>query len=253
MGPHLQRIIFASGDLAIDKTDMGGHIKLFFKQAGQQDLPLPQRKAGKISWPEGAQKPIARTYSIADYSAAEQTLSVDFVIHEPAGPASHFAQNAQPGDVIGMAGPGPKKLIDPKANSFLFIADFSALPAMAAVINKQLDTLGAEQTMRMLLVTPDANTAAHTLAKYFNGSLDFITLVDQGQDIEQVLITEADKQLTSLDNASICLAGEHTMVVGLRQHLRQHIVPTTYLYAVPYWRKHLDEEGYHAQRHAVMD
>lgn len=250
MGPNLQRVIFHCGDLAITTDDTGGHIKLFFKQPGQEDLPLPERKAGKISWPEGAQKPIARTYSIADYSATEQTLSVDFVIHEPAGPASKFAQSAQPGDIIGMAGPGPKKLIDSKANRFLFIADLSALPAMAVVINKQLT---AEQELRLVFVTPDSRTATETLQAYFSESLDFIMVIEQNQGLAKMLIEESKKYLNHDDSTSISLAGEHNIVVEVRHHLRQYSMPATYLYAVPYWRKHLDEEGYHAQRHAVMD
>ena len=70
-------------------------------------------------------------------------LEVDFVLHGD-GPASSWAAQAQPGQALIMAGPGPNYLIDPGADWFLLAGDDAALPAIETI----LDALPVEARAR---------------------------------------------------------------------------------------------------------
>ena len=53
---------------------------------------------------------------------------------------------------------------------------------------------------------------------------------------------------------SALVAGENSLVLTVRDYLRTTFkLPKALLYAVPYWRNGQDEEGYHQQRHTIMD
>lgn len=88
----------------------------------------------------GGDKLYQRGYTIAESDPAKGTLSIDFVVHEPAGPASSWAKDSTPGDQITAmryGGDQPFKLLDPAPEGYLFLGDLAALPAIrsaAAII-----------------------------------------------------------------------------------------------------------------------
>lgn len=82
--------------------------------------------------PDGGSKQFQRGYTFADTDPANGTLSVDFVVHSPAGPASYWAQNCEPGDSIEAMryGEQPFTPLDPPPEGYLLLGDLSSYPAV---------------------------------------------------------------------------------------------------------------------------
>lgn len=255
MGDALNRLVLSSPGLSKERIPeffQGLHIKLFFKQAHQAELVLPQRdENGKIVWPSEEEKPLARTYSIVDFDAANHSITVDFVLHQDYGIASEFARLAKPGDQLGFAGPGPITMVRPNAKQYLLVGDLSATPAISAV----LKTLASDNSVHVIIELESFNNKALVAQQYFNGREHQVTFVEQ-QFADKTHILELVHHLNiaeSQQDWSIALAGEHLTVVAIRKYLRQMNFDKKSLYAVPYWRYQQNEETYHAQRHEVMD
>ncbi len=62
---------------------------------------------------------VKRSYTIREFDS--ETLTLDFVHHQPLRPASRWAQIARPGSIIRAYGPGKKKLADPDADWFFLV------------------------------------------------------------------------------------------------------------------------------------
>ncbi|MGO1948126.1 MAG: ABC transporter ATP-binding protein/permease [Mycobacteriaceae bacterium] len=82
--------------------------------------------------PDGSSKQFQRGYTFTDANADEGTLSVDFVIHHPSGPAAYWAQHCEPGDRIeGMRyGDEPFTPLDPPPAGYLLLGDLASYPAI---------------------------------------------------------------------------------------------------------------------------
>ena len=96
---------------------------------------------GPTSWirgwfPDDKGKEHQRGYTFADADPATGDFAIDFVLHEPAGPASTWARNAGPGaqiDMISMSSV-PFEVPDNPPAGYLLIGDSASLPAIRTVI-----------------------------------------------------------------------------------------------------------------------
>lgn len=247
LSPHLQRIYFSSDDFSdFPIAQNGAHIKLFFPELIDQKPILPTRNVlGKVIWPEG-KKPVTRTYTIRDFLEKEQLLVVDFVRHADFGIAADWAMHAQKGDVLGLAGPGGPDRFNLDANYWIFIGDLSALPMISSSLEQLPDDAEGEVWIEI------ENIADQILFKYPKSMRIHWVIKDQNTE------TKIVNSLNHLDwqsmTVSVSLAGENARVVSLRKLLRQQFkFKKSHLYAVPYWKQGENEEGYHQERHRVMD
>ena len=124
---HMQRIILSGEELSdFPEHFESGYIKLHFHPEGHA---LTNKQQLEELAP---QKPVMRTYSVRGFDALKHELVVDFVLHtDNEGPASKWAQSAQPGDQIVISGPGAAKLVNNEADWFLIAGDMTALPAIS--------------------------------------------------------------------------------------------------------------------------
>jgi NADPH-dependent ferric siderophore reductase len=137
------RVTFTGDDLgAFGWNGPAAHIKLIFPDDGQVEPPMPQ--------PDGPRPARMRTYTPRRFDPSVPELDVEFVLHGD-GPASQWAAQAQPGQVLILSGPGPNYLVDPDAAWFLLAGDDAALPAIATI----LDALPAGAQARVLLEVVD--------------------------------------------------------------------------------------------------
>lgn len=140
--PKMQRLTLAGEDLLRFATG-GLHIRLIIPRAGQA-APWPVLGPdGRIVWPGGAEAPDVRIYTIRRVDIATGTLDVDMVLHPGAEtPGARFAEQAQPGDRVGIMGPGGGFV--PQANALALFGDETALPAIARIVqarDSELHTL----------------------------------------------------------------------------------------------------------------
>lgn len=141
LGPHLRRVVLHGGLAGFRSIAPDQQVKLFLaRDGGVPDLPdVPADIGEAASWyarylaiPE-AERPWMRTYTVRRHRPRDEQVDIDFVLHDDAGPASRWAAEARPGDVLGMLGPAVSHLRTPAPGvPKLFVGDETALPAIAA-------------------------------------------------------------------------------------------------------------------------
>lgn len=207
LSPRMVRVTFTGDDLgAFTWNGPAAHIKLTFPEEGQTEPPMPQ--------PDGPRVTTMRTYTPRRFDPAIPELDVDFVLHGE-GPASNWATQAQPGQVLLLAGPGPNYQIAPDAGWFLLAGDEAAMPAIETI----LDALPASVRAHVVLEVAgkDEERALSSAAQ-----LD-LTWVQQDAD--------ADQANTALETAIRALelpSGDGRIYVGCEaaamRRIRAHLL-----------------------------
>jgi len=113
---HMIRVTL-TGDLdGFLSLGFDDHIKLFFPD-GTVDAA-------------GAPNSISRDFTPRRHDAAANILEIDFALHD-AGPATHWAATAKPGDTLNVGGPRGSFIIPTDFDWHLLIGDETALPAIS--------------------------------------------------------------------------------------------------------------------------
>lgn len=250
LSPAMRRIILGGEDLHGFPVDSGGaHIKVFLPLAGQTRPRLPTLGPNGPIWPPRDVKPITRTYSVRKYCAIKNELTVDFVLHGDHSPAAGWAQNAKPGDFLGVAGPGgPDPLLKP-APFHVLAGDLTALPAIAAL----LEELPQAAQGKVFLWSP---SSASRIELEHPPGVTLMWLHSSQQSCTDLMLSAVQEQLPLgwRGELSAFIGGENSMVLALRQYLcEQFGLAKGSMYATPYWRYGQDEETYHQERHRIMD
>lgn len=242
--PRMRRITLGGAALAgFPEGSEGAHIKLLFPS--QRDLApvLPELTPDGPRWPAGAPRPQVRTYTVAAFDALARTLDVDLVVHAHGGCASVWASAARVGDALGLIGPGGPPLFRPQASRFLLIGD----PSSYALVRAVMARLPADAMGDVLMEVPDAQEIQPLPARER-------MRVQWLGDARGSLLAALQALPWPPGEVSVTLAGESHTVVALRNHLvAQRGVARTAMYAVPYWKRDLDEDAYHDERHRLMD
>ncbi|WP_111497235.1 MULTISPECIES: siderophore-interacting protein [Marinobacter] len=215
--PHMLRVTLGGDNMAQFPTDQASaYIKLVFPRG------------------EG-QRPMMRTYTIRHQRADE--IDVDFMVHDTEGPASSWAQAAQPGDRILIGGPGARKLVDPEADWFLLAGDMTALPAMS--VNLELMPADA-RGYAVIEVVDEADI--QELDHPENVELHWV--VNPTPDADGQTLLNRVRQLAWLDGEpSVWAACEFTSMRNLRKHFKQEKeVGRRSLYVSSYWKIGVSED-----------
>lgn len=119
LAPHFVRIRFHSETL-LDDVVLAPAVWLRFWFPGIDDPETEYQRA----------------YTITEADPAAGTFAVDMVLHQPAGPASAWAQEAEVGQTIGVMSLGPSKFAVPPEppQGYLLIGDSASIPAISSVI-----------------------------------------------------------------------------------------------------------------------
>lgn len=248
--PRMRRITLGGEQLTGFPMDSPGrHIKLFIPRAGQEKPLLPAWSPQGIQWPPPEERPYVRTYTVRRYDPAAGELDVDFVLHEHPGPASAWAARARPGEWVGVAGPGGRGEISLDAAWYLFVGDESALPAIAAY----LERLPASAQGYALVEVADSQEEQRL---YRPTGMELIWFHRNGVPAGQSrVLIEAVAQLTwPQGSLFVWIAGEASIVAGIHRYLRTvRAIPKESIQAIPFWRAGLSEEEYHDERHREME
>lgn len=185
-------------------------------------------------------QPRTRTYTVRAWDDLEMTLTVDLVVHGADGIAGPWAATAAPGDEIVIAGPGGGYSPDPTADHHLLAGDASALPAIAASLERLGDTASgvavlevADRTEELALHVPDGIA---------------LRWVHADHDAPGARLVEAVRAWSwPAGRVHAFVHGEAGSVRELRRYLRiDRAMPKTDLSISGYWRLGADDEGWRA-------
>ena len=135
--PGMVRVTFGGEQLdGFHHAAPDDHVKVFFPEPGA-DLPVMPTlgQDGLEPPPPGSPLPIFRDYTIRYFRAAERELDIDFALHGH-GPGASWAEQAKPGQRLGILGPRGSNLVPLTFDWYLLGADETALPALAVWLER---------------------------------------------------------------------------------------------------------------------
>lgn len=96
--------------------------------------------------PDDPSKEYQRGYTIAALDEASEQMTLEFVLHDPAGPACTWAKGAEPGDRIAATRWGTPRYIAPvpAPAGYLLVGDAAALPAINGILGELFDDVPIE-------------------------------------------------------------------------------------------------------------
>jgi NADPH-dependent ferric siderophore reductase len=217
------------------------YVKLLFPQPGVDypqpfDLEAIRRDLPRDQWPS------TRTYTVRAWDAAALELTIDFVYHGDEGLAGPWAVAARPGDPVMFMGPGGAYAPDPAADWHLLVGDESALPAIAASMERL--PVGVPARVFIEVAGPDEE-----LKLGEDGHVE-VAWVHRGDRRVGEAIVEAVRALEFPAGAvQAFVHGEAHFVKELRHLLRvERAVPREQLSISGYWRRGADEDGWQSSK-----
>ena len=233
LSPGFVRISLTGEELAgfvtAGPTD---HSKLFF----------PDAKTGVITAPtvvDGAmRRPDAGTIIVRDYTprafrpGADGQLpevDFDFFIHGDSAPASTWADQAQIGDELVVAGPRGSRMPPSGISRVLLAVDETALPALG----RWIEQLPEEVDIVALATLSNDSDAAYLEPAHVNRAR-LVWLGDEDGALERAV-----RAYGPIDSGTfVWAAGEASSLVGLRRYLRRELgLPAAQVKVDGYWKR----------------
>ncbi|MFF6985671.1 siderophore-interacting protein [Streptomyces sp. NPDC010273] len=250
LGPSLVRVTFAGDDLAYFFSDgCDQSLSLFLPHPGQAEPAVPH-ELGDGWWQGWRELPddvraVMRSYTLRGLRRDPDEIDIDFVVHEPAGPASRWASRARAGDRVVLLGPA---VADNRAIRFrppedadlvVVWGDETAVPAASAI----LEALPAGVRARVWLEVQHAGDVQE-LATDADAEVTWLVRDDQGvEGSPMALGALRAAQLPAAERPYVWMAGESGHVKALRRHfVGERGIDRRRVTFVGYWRRGLSEE-----------
>ena len=238
--PSMVRVTLGGGDLAElampDATD--AYLNVAFRPDGATYDDVFDPHAVRDTHPKD-QQPIRRRYTVRDWDPQDHRLTVDFVVHGDEGVAGPWATAASAGDVLVFTGPSGGYRPDPAADWHLYVGDESALPAIAASLER-LDA-GATAVVRLVCDGPE-----HQYPLTSPADVDLRWLHRGGGPEDATLLVDAVRDLVFPTGRPFGFVhGEADEIRGVRRHLLQERGLTRQdLSCSPYWHRTMTDEAW---------
>lgn len=253
--PHMIRVVLAVAPATDPAADLGigaftdHYVKLLFAPGGGSaadaypavyadplDVEAIRRDLPREQWPR------TRTYTVRAWDPATREMSVDFVHHGEEGLAGPWAAGARPGDGIWFLGPGGGYAPDPAAGWHLLAGDESALPAIAAAVERLPE--GAPARVFVEVADPLEEQKLPT-----SGDAEVVWLHRDGRPVGEALVDAVRGLEFPPGDVQVFVHGEAHFVKELRRCLRvERGVPRERLSISGYWRVGADEDGWQASK-----
>jgi NADPH-dependent ferric siderophore reductase len=216
------RVTFTGDDLAaFGWNGPASHIKLVFPEAGQNEPTMPE--------PDEFRPNSMRTYTPRRFDPLVPELDVEFVLHGE-GPGSNWASQAQVGQGLVLAGPGPNYQIDPVADWYLLAGDDTALPAISSI----LEALPATTKAYILLEVADVQDEQNLQSP---AQLE-VTWLHRGSNQPDAVLEQAlrDFKLPP-GKGRVYVGSEAAAMRRMRQHLlRERDLDASRIVTRGYWK-----------------
>lgn len=128
--------------------------------------------------PDGSKTEFQRAYTISEADVEAGRFAVDVVLHDPAGPASLWARNVQPGAtiaVMALMGSSRFDVPDEQPAGYLLIGDSASIPGMNGIISVVPDDVPVE----MYLEQHDDNDTLIPIAQHPRLRLHWVARHDE--------------------------------------------------------------------------
>jgi NADPH-dependent ferric siderophore reductase len=243
--PHVIRVVLGDEQLAgFGAGEFTDHyIKLLFAQPGVAypeplDMEEVRRVMPREHWPR------TRTYTVRSWDPKGLELAIDVVHHGDEGLAGPWAASAQPGDEVLFTGPGGAYAPSALADWHLLAGDESALPAIAA----SLERLPAGAPARVFLEVAGPQEEQELVAA---GNVEIVWLHRGHETVGDALVAAVSALNFPPGVPQVFVHGEANFVKKLRRFLRiDRGLPREQLSISGYWRLGSDEDGWQASKAA---
>ncbi len=245
--PHLTRVVIGGDGLADFEPSpfSDSYVNLAFApQGAPYEMPCDLEQVRATVAPE--HRPVRRRYTVRSWDAEARTMAIDFVLHGVGGPghgdhgvAGAWAASARPGDVLQLTGPGGSYLPAADADWHLVVGDESALPAIAA----SLERVPAGAPVHAVL---EVDGVADRLDLQCPGDLRVTWLHREENPGVDDLLLDAVRDLTfPPGRGQAFVHGEAGDVREVRRHLLlERGLDRERLSASGYWRRSMTDEAW---------
>lgn len=230
--PRTIRVTFGGEELrGFTTAAFDNHVKLVFPLEGQDRPVAGSMETGKLSFPEDQPKPPFRDYTPRRFDAVSNELDIEFSLHGE-GPASSWAAQAKPGQVLGIAGPKGSQIIPDDFDWHLLVGDDTALPA----ISRRLEELPAN--VRVVAVVEVEDRAEQRLLPTV-ADVDLHWVFRSDANAAESPLLHQLKQVRFPDGDCYAwVAGETETVRAIRKHLiEERSLNKAWMKAAGYWRR----------------
>jgi NADPH-dependent ferric siderophore reductase len=241
--PHMIRVVIGGAELtgfgAGEYTDQ--YVKLLFTPPGVVypepfDLDAVRRDLPRAQWPR------LRSYTVRAWDPHALELTIDFVHHGDEGIAGPWAAQVQPGEEVVFLGPGGTYAPRAEADWHLLAGDESALPAIAAALERL--PAGAPARVFVEVAGPHEEQPLST-----PGDAEIVWLHRHGGRVGDLLVPAVRGLEFPPGTVHAFIHGEAGFVRALRRYLRiERDVPLDQLSISGYWRLGDDDEGWRATK-----
>ncbi|MBQ1038376.1 siderophore-interacting protein [Micromonospora sp. C81] len=241
--PHLIRLVLGGDELTgLPVGEFTDHyIKVVFPQPGVDypqplDLAAIRRDLPREQWPR------LRAYTVRRWDPLAEELTVDVVHHGDEGLAGPWAAALRPGDPVHFVGPGGAYAPSPDADWHLLVGDESALPAIAAALERL--PLGAPAHVFVEIADPSDEQ------KLLSPGAVAVTWLRRGdRPVGEALVAAVRTLEFPAGTVHAFVHGEAAFVRDLRRLLRgERGVPLDRLSISGYWRRGMDDEGWRSTK-----
>jgi NADPH-dependent ferric siderophore reductase len=241
--PHMIRVVLGGEGLAgFGAGAFTDHyVKLLFPQPGVEypepfDMEKVRAEMPRDQWPS------VRTYTVRAWDPDAVELTIDFVHHGDKGIAGPWAASVRPGEEIFFNGPGGAYAPSADAGWHLLVGDESALPAIAA----SLERIPAGVPARVFIEVAGPEEEQDLRAP---AGTEIVWLHRDGGQVGDLLVEAVQKLDFPEGDVHAFVHGEANFVKALRRHLRvDRGLPMERLSISGYWRRGRDEDGWQSSK-----
>lgn len=246
VAPPIVRVTVSGPEFA-DFTSAGpaDHVRVYFPDAATGELVAPTPVGpgeDGINRPDRAS--IARDFTPLPRVLDDGTVAIDldFFVHPDPGPASSWAESAQPGDQLVIVGPRGSRRAPQDIEGLLLICDETSLPS----VSRWVRGIPSGTFVDVIAAVPGSG-------EWVSGYLGEVTGVEirihvVTPDAGGQSILDAVERLSPIgDGVFVWAAGEASALVAVRRHLRRTLGLTAAQAQLSgYWRRGTVAFDHHA-------
>jgi NADPH-dependent ferric siderophore reductase len=173
---------------------------------------------------------VQRGYTVVDPRPETHEFSLDFVLHEPTGPAAAWAKSLRVGDRAEVAHTTQRLTIPPEARTLVLVGDSTAVPAIVTLLESAPD----DADVHVVIHDEHPDRASLPLPAERATTLTWVDADRDGTNAVAAIAGSTDG--VDADGVYLWAAGERHLVKAVREHARTAWgLPRERQHAQNYW------------------